>query len=253
MIKYPVIPISQITVPECGWSGLSGRTMRCKPVLSLLIGIAMVFSIPCSVFADWENSDDDVPPLVLVDRQAQSGTRQQTSQSVFEAGLGAGFLMIPEEADYVADSVPWTATLYWDVEGQGMVRLQAGYSMAEASLKYEAYKTDWENKLTTQVVYLAYVIRHPMEPIGKIYALAGLAYFITDLKVIREDEDGRSEISSDQDAGFGFVAGGGYQRLLESIALGVEFNTFSHRATFYDDIENAVGYNQLLLFARYRF
>ncbi len=220
----------------------------------LISQLAVVFIITgnATLFAGSPSSYVDRPELTLTDKQIDLQAVGKEKKSTMAIGLGAGIWMLPEELDYRIDSVPVAVVLNWRSRFPENISLQAGYSTASATLSYKAYKMDWENKLSTRTLYLSYRLLGQLADMADVYLLAGLAHLTADLQVNKKSGGRLEEVETCRDAGYGYIVGSGLNYMIGWFTVGAELNVLSRTAHF-DGIENAVGFSQVLITARFQF
>ncbi len=212
-----------------------------------------IFSVvPSVLYAGSISNDNTLPSLLLEEKDTDPEVNTVEGESRMEVGLGIGFWMIPEELDYRSQSIPAAVLMSWKSRLPGHLSIQAGYSVASATLNYEAYKAEWENRLTTSVTYLSYRMLGRLTEATEVYLLAGPAYLSAELQVNRKTGDDLSEVETYRDAGFGYILGTGLSYRIGWFAVGLEMNTVSHTGRF-NEIENATGFSQAMVTGRYRF
>ena len=204
------------------------------------------------LLADSVSSTFKIPELTLSERQIEKPENEKKEEIKMAIGLGVGIWSLPEESDYEADLIPVTLFFNWKFQFLEGLSLQAGYSTATAKMNYEAYKANWENRLTVQALYLSYRLSHKMTKTLDVYALAGLAFLSAELQVNEKKGDNLEEAGVYHDSGLGYIVGFGFYKTMGLFTIGAEFNTLSRAARF-NEIKNAIGYSQILFTGRFQF
>ncbi|MGK5095439.1 hypothetical protein WDW89_25935 [Deltaproteobacteria bacterium TL4] len=160
-------------------------------------------------------------------------------------GGGIGLWHVPEDADFERNEAsPLEVFVDLGLAGKFM-KLRAGLNYAQSQMELSILDKPILHTLTTQSIYLAY--RYSTELNAKIetFAIAGMAYMLSELKFSKG-------LGSESSSGIGMIFGLGVLYNLEPIEVGMQYILLTRNGEF-RGVSLATGSNQVQLIARRQF
>ena len=157
-------------------------------------------------------------------------------------GGGIGVWQLPEDADFQKGSrLPLDLFVDFGIGGK-FLKLRGGYNFSQASLKSDVLNRTITHELITHSVYLAYRYVTELKPRIEGYALAGIAYMNSELKM-------NQDLGSETSSGLGMMMGLGVVYSMENWGVGIQGISLARNGEF-RGVTVATGTNQIQLVGR---